>query len=118
MEHAPSDLERGRRHLAEALHDGRVDAGARERAVELHVAAVNHDRHEPDALEERERRRERVEVALDDGAARLHDGELRRVDARVVAEVLLDLLAAADVGQQTGDDVLRAAVHFATLDAR
>ena len=107
VEHAAGDLERRGRHLAEALHDGRVDAGARERAVELDVAAVDDDRHEPDALEERERGSERIEVGLDDRAARLDDRELRSVDARVVAKVLLDLFPAADVGQQAGDDVLR-----------
>jgi predicted small lipoprotein YifL len=56
---------------------------------------VHDDGNETDPLEEGERRRERVEVLRDDRAAGLDDGELGRVDAGVVAEVLLDLLAAA-----------------------
>ena len=113
VEDATRHLQRGRRHLAEAADHRRVDAGAGERTVELHVAAVNDDGHEPHALQERQRGRERVEVVLDDRAARLHDRELRRVHTRVVAEVLLDLLAAADVGQETSNDVLRAVqAHF------
>ncbi len=77
VEDAPRDLEGRGGHLAEAFHARYVDAGLRERAVELDVAAVNDDRHEPHALQEGEGRRERIQVVLDDRPARLHDRELR-----------------------------------------
>jgi hypothetical protein len=77
--------------------------------VDLRAGAVEHDRVQPHALKEGQRRGEGVEILGEDAARGLDDRELLRVDAGVLLEVLLDLLAAAEVAEQADDDVLRVA---------
>ena len=100
------DLQQARRDDALALEAIVGDRGLGERVVDLRAGAVEHDRVQTDALEERERRREGVEIFREDAARGLDDRELLRVDARVLLEVLLDLFAAAEVAEQADDHVL------------
>ncbi len=103
------DLQHARRDhplIAEAIV-GHVGLG--EGLVDLRAGAVEHDRVQPHALEEGQRRGEGVEILGEDAARGLDDRELLRVDAGVLLEVLLDLFAAAEVAEQADDDVLRVA---------
>jgi hypothetical protein len=97
------DARGGDAHAVDALA-GHAVLG--EGLVDLGAGAVEDDGVEPHVLEEGERGGEPVEVARQDVAAHLDDGELLRVDGGVLLEVLLDLLARAQVAQEADDDVL------------
>lgn len=106
LEDLARDLEDGRGGDAEAVDLGRRNVGLTERDVELRAGAVDDDWAKPDALEERERRGERVELLREDVAADLDDRELLRVDRGVLLQILLDLLPAPEVSEEADDDVL------------
>jgi hypothetical protein len=98
------DVERARGNASRARRRG-LEPRLGERLRERRAAAVHHDGAEPDPVQERERRGERVEGTPEQIARDAHHGRLRRALARVVPQVLLDLFSAADVGQKLDDDV-------------
>ncbi|MFZ4215170.1 beta-ketoacyl synthase N-terminal-like domain-containing protein [Pantoea endophytica] len=67
------------------------------------VGAVQHDRGQPDFLQERQRRGQRVEVVAQHRAADLDHGEAHGIQLREALEVLADLLRAGHAGKQAHD---------------
>ncbi len=105
MEHAPHDRQCRGRGNAQAIDDRRVDTGLGQLLVELRSGAVDHDRGQPDLLQEGERRNQAFEMVLQDRAADFHHREARRIELRKALEVLLDLLGARHVGEQPHDGI-------------
>ena len=91
---ARSRASSARRH-AQAVDGLLLDAGGGQLLVELRTGAVHDDRRQADLLQERERRRQRVEIVAQHRAADLDHREALRVELREALEVLLDLLRAA-----------------------
>ncbi len=106
--HPAGDLEHAGRGHPDAVEALAGHAVLRQRGVDLGAGAVEDDGVEAHVLEEGERRGEAVQIAREDVAADLDDGELLRVDGGVLLEVLLDLLARTEVAEEPDDDVFGA----------
>src|SRR3546814_5021716 len=85
--------------VAQVVDDTLVNPGRLHRLIQLRAGAVDHDRGQPDLLQEGQRRDQRIELVAQHRAADLDHGEARRVELREALEVLADLLRAAQIGR-------------------
>jgi hypothetical protein len=103
--HPAHDLERARRGpLGPVLG---VDAGGGQRRCDLRAGAVHDDRGQADLMQEVERAGQALEVVGEQAAADFDDGEPLLFDLGELLEVLVDLLAAAEVAEQLDDELTR-----------
>jgi hypothetical protein len=110
LEHPAHDRQRFRRGHAQAVDGLLLDAGGRQLGIQLRAGAVQHDRGQPDFLQERQRGGQRVEIVAQHRAADLDHGEALGVQLREALEVLADLLRAGHAGKQAHDGLAGLAV--------
>src|SRR3546814_19253703 len=95
---------------AQVADDTLVNPGRLHRLIQLRAGAVDHDRGQPDLLQEGQRRDQRIELVAQHRDADLDHGEARSVELREALEVLADLLRAAHARKQADDGLAGQAV--------
>ena len=103
LRHPAHDRQRRGIGDAQSVHGAPLDAGGDHRFVQLRAGAVDDDRRQPDLLQEGKRGHQGLQFVAQDRAADLDHGEARGIELGEPAQVLLDLLRAAHVGQQPDD---------------
>ncbi|KAG1543681.1 hypothetical protein G6F50_013957 [Rhizopus delemar] len=112
LEHPAHDRQRFRRGHAQTVDGLLLDAGGRQLGIQLRASAVQHDRGQPDFLQERQRGGQRVEIIAQHRAADLDHGEALGIQLRKALEVLADLLRAGHAGKQAHDGLAGLAVRL------